>query len=256
VAEIAENLRALAERWAGARAGERANLQLYVVELCEALLVPRPGHRGSGYEFELAIDAITVEGKESANFIDCWKAGHFALEGKDDVGQEGSASNAALLRRAYGQVRNYVHHVSGEAPPPYLLVLDVAKTLIVWDRWSGTYGGFHAGRRIDLATLHQRPDDIALLRDIWECPRARDRRGRAQAVTTEIAGKLARLAAALEGRGHPQEEVARFLMRVVFSCFAEDVGLLPAEAFRQTVSEAGLKGSPGSSPTPSRGSGA
>ena len=245
MAEIAHRLKTLAENWAGARAGERANLQLYVVELCEALGVGRPQPRGTGYEFELQIDAISVEGTEAKNFIDCWKAGHFALEGKDDAPtKKGSTANEALLRRAYGQVRNYVHHVPGEAPPPYLMVLDVGKTLIVWDRWSGVYGGFEAGHRIDLATLHRRPDDIALLRDVWEHPAARDRRGRAQAVTTEIAGKLARLAAALEGRGHPQEEVARFLMRVVFSCFAEDVGLLPAESFRQTVTEAGLKGSP------------
>jgi hypothetical protein len=245
MAEVATSLAALAERWAGARAGERANLQLYLVELCDALRVGRPQPRGTGYEFELQIHAITVEGAESANFIDCWKAGHFALEGKDDQRQrQGRASNEALLRRAYGQVRNYVHHVPGEAPPPYLMVLDVAKTLIVWDRWAGTYGGFEAGRRIDLATLHQRPDDIALLRDVWEHPAARDRRGRAQLVTTELATKLARLAGALEGRGHHQEDVARFLMRVVFSCFAEDVGLLPAESFRQTVTEAGLKGSP------------
>ena len=245
MAEIASNLQHLAARWADARAGERANLQLYLVELCEALLLARPGHRGSGYEFELAVDAISVEGKEAANFVDCWKAGHFALEGKDDaVSRKGTASNEALLRRAYGQVRNYVHHVPGAAPPPYLMVLDVAKTLIVWDRWAGTYGGFEAGRRIDLATLHERPADVALLRDVWENPGARDRRGRAQAVTTEIAGRLAKLAAALEARGHGQEQVAQFLMRCVFSCFAEDIGLLPAESFRQTITEAGVQGSP------------
>jgi hypothetical protein len=245
MAEIATNLEALAERWVSARAGERANLQLYLVELCDALMVGRPGPRGSGYEFELQIDAISVEGRESANFIDVWKTGHFALEGKDhDASNKGKASNEALLRRAYGQVRNYVHHVPGATPPPYLMVLDVGTTLIVWDRWAGTYGGFEAGRRIDLAALHERPDDIALLRDIWENPTARDRRGVAQAVTTDIARKLAELAAALEDRGHEQETVARFLMRVCFSCFAEDVGLLPPESFRQTVTEAGLRGSP------------
>jgi hypothetical protein len=245
MAEIATNLQALAERWSVAGAGERANLQMYVIELCEALLVERPRPKGSGYEFELQIDAITVAGTESSNFIDCWKAGHFALEGKDDAADRaGKAANEALLRRAYGQVRNYVHHVPGATPPPYLMVLDVGTTLIVWDRWAGTYGGFEAGRRIDLRTLHTRPDDIALLRDIWENPAARDRRGAAQAVTTEIAGRLAELAAALEGRGHDQEVVARFLMRVVFSCFAEDIGLLPAESFRQTVTDAGLRGSP------------
>lgn len=245
MAEIQSNLRVLAEKWAVAAPGERANLQLYVIELCRALMVPEPTYRGSGYEFELAISAISVDGTESSNFVDCWKAGHFALEGKDDdAHRKGKASNDTLLRKAYGQVRNYVHHVSGEAPPPYLLVLDVAKTLIVWDRWSGTYGGYQAGHRIDLATLHERPKDIELLRDIWLNPSARDRRGRAQAVTVDIARKLAQLAAALEDRGHGSEEVARFLMRVVFSCFAEDIGLLPADSFRQTITEAGLNGSP------------
>lgn len=245
MAEIQSNLRTLAEKWAGAAPGERANLQLYVMELCRALLVPEPGFRGSGYEFELAIAAISVDGTESNNFIDCWKAGHFALEGKDDdPSRKGKAGNETLLRKAYGQVRNYVHHVPGETPPPYLMVLDVAKTLVVWDRWAGTYGGFQAGHRIDLATLHERPRDIELLRDIWLNPTARDRRGRAQAVTVDIARKLAQLAAALEDRGHDAELVARFLMRVVFSCFAEDIGLLPAESFRQTITEAGLNGSP------------
>jgi len=245
MAEISTNLQELAAYWAGAKAGERANLQTYVIRLCRALMLPEPGYRGSGYEFELQIDAITVEGKESANFIDCWKSDCFALEGKDDApGAKGKAANEALLRRAFGQVRNYVHHVPGAVPPPYLLVLDVGATLIVWDRWAGTYGGFEAGHRIDLATLHERSEDIALLRDIWLDPGARDRRGAAQAVTQEIAGTLAQLAAALEARGHDQEIVARFIMRVVFSCFAEDVGLLPAESFRQTVTEAGLKGSP------------
>lgn len=216
------------------------------MELCDALIVPRPQPRGSGYEFEFQIDAITVDGRESANFIDCWKAGFFALEGKDDEEiNKGKAANESLLRRAFGQVRNYVHHVPGAFPPPYLMVLDVGATLIVWDRWAGTYGGFEAGRRIDLGALHERPDDIALLRDVWENPSARDRRGVAQAVTTEIATTLAELAAALEARGNDQEVVARFLMRVVFSCFAEDVGLLPAESFRRTITETGINGSPG-----------
>ena len=65
------------------------------------------------------------------------------------------------------------------------------------------------GRRIDLRLLAERPDDVALLKDIWTDPGARDPRARAAAVTRDIAAKLAELAASLEGRGHPQEEVAR-----------------------------------------------
>lgn len=39
------------------------------------------------------------------------------------------------------------------------------------------YGGFPGGRRINLATLHERPDDIRLLQDIFTNPAARDPRG-------------------------------------------------------------------------------
>ncbi|MGH7621105.1 MAG: DNA methyltransferase, partial [Gemmatimonadaceae bacterium] len=128
-------------------------------------------------------------------------------------------------------------NVSGD-PPPYLMVLDVPRTLIVWDRWNGAYGDFAAGRRIALGTLHERPDDIALLFDIFAQPWVRDPRGKALLVSREIAAGLAELAAELEGRGLDTERVARFLMRCVFSCFAEDVGLLPVNLFRRTLETA------------------
>jgi hypothetical protein len=233
-------LRALRDRWVGVPAAERANAQSYISELCAALGVPAPLPAGSGYEFELPVKLITRDGTESQGFVDCYKAGHFILEAKD---VQGGASDVAL-RRAYGQARQYAAHDQSGTPPPYLLVLDVAKTLLVYHRWGGVYQGFAAGHRIDLATLDQRYDDIELLRDIWTQPAKRDPRQHAQAVTTEIAGKLATLAATLEDRGFAPERVARFLMRVVFSCFAEDVDLLPREAFRQTVQNAGVQGDP------------
>jgi hypothetical protein len=148
-----------------------------------------------------------------------------------------------LLRKAFGQARAYAAHLPG-APPPYLLVLDVARTLTVWDRWSGAYGGFSAGRVISLRTLAEREADVALLRDIFEDPAARDPRATAAAVTEAIAATLADLAASLERRGHTKEPVARFLMRCVFTMFAEDVGLLKDEPFRQAIEQAGLGGSP------------
>jgi hypothetical protein len=241
---VEAKLQDLARRWEASRAHERASAQPYLIELCEALGVERPRPPGSDYEFEYTIDAITVEGRESKNFIDLWKAGYFALEAKDDaVGANNGRPNETLLRKAFGQVRNYVAHTNG-GPPPYLMVLDVARTLVVWDRWSGTYGGYNAGKRIDLPSLHERPELIALLRDIWENPAARDPRLRAQKVTEDVAARLAELAAALESRGFEQERVAKFLIRVVFSCFAEDIGLLPHMAFRETVAAAGVEGSP------------
>jgi len=233
-------LRALAERWAGVAVSERAAFQSWALEFCDALGVARPTPPSPTYQFELPVAVTTREGDQTTNFIDLYKAGHFALEAKaTDVPLE----NERPLRKAFGQVRNYISHIQGTAPP-YLMTVDVPRTLIVWDGWNGDYGGFPAGRRIPLATLHERPDDIRLLQDIWTNPAARDPRGRAQAVTRDIAGSLAALAATFEARGHDPEQVARFLMRCVFCFFAEDVELLPRGLFRRTLETARTAGGP------------
>lgn len=139
-------LAALAERWESAQAAERANFHPYLIELCEALGVERPGPAGSGYQFELPIKVITRDGVETTNFIDCYRREFFGIEAKDE---EPAKSTDLLLRRAFGQVRNHITYAPG-GMPPFIMVMDVAKTLVVWDRWSGNYGDWHAGRRIDL----------------------------------------------------------------------------------------------------------
>lgn len=226
----------LAERWASARASERANAQSYLIELTEALGVERPGPAGTGYQFELPIRMVHRDGTESTGFADLYKEGCFLLEAKDE--EEGRSTDL-LLRRAFGQARGYVSYLPGELPP-YILVLDVGRSLTVWDRWSGSYGGYNAGYRIDLTRLADRPEDVALLQDIWQDPTARDPSSRAEAVTREVAARLAELASGLEGRGHEQERVARFLMRVVFTMFAEDVDLLDDEPLLRIIEEIGF----------------
>ncbi len=226
----------LVARWTGVQAAERANYQIYLTELCQALGVEPPRPAGSGYQFEFPVNVVTRDGAESTNFVDLYKKDHFALEAKD---HEAGRSTDLLLRRAFGQVRGYVGHLPHERPP-YLLVMDVGQTLLLWDRWSGDYGGFPAGRRIDLTRIHQNEADQALLRDIWTNPSERDPRSKAVAVTKEIAVQLADLAGELEAHGYEQERVARFLMRCVFTMFAEDVGLLPGEPFRRIIEEVGL----------------
>jgi hypothetical protein len=130
---IPAKLQALAERWATASAAERSNAQLYLVELCAALEVEAPRPAGTGYEFEYSVRVVNRDGTESVNRIDLFKAGHFALEAKDE---EPGRANDIVLRRAFGQVRGYAGQLPG-SQPPYLLVLDVGKTLLVWDRWNG-----------------------------------------------------------------------------------------------------------------------
>src|SRR5215217_6347287 len=89
-------LRALAERWAGAKAAERANAQSYLIELAEALGVERPRPAGSGYEFEFPLKVVNRDGTEAQNFIDLVKRDHFVLEAKDE--EEGKSTDI-LLRK-------------------------------------------------------------------------------------------------------------------------------------------------------------
>ncbi len=236
--DTVRRLRELAVRWTDVGAAERANYQLYLIELCSAIGVegPRPaavGGRvaeGIAYQFEFPVQTTTRDGTVSTNFIDLYKSGCFALEAKDAV--DGS-STGKLLTKAFGQVANYARDLSER--PPYIIVLDVGKSMIIWDRWSGSYGGFHLGQRIDLRALTENAEHVALLRDIWNDPTVRDPRRYAQAITVEIAGLLAELASTLEARGHDPERVARFLIRCVFSMFAEDVKLLPDKAFTRLL---------------------
>lgn len=225
--ETIARLRQLTDRFTNIGAAERANYQIYLMELCDVLGVERPRPAAVGgrvaehtaYQFEFPVQTTTRDGVVSTNYIDLYKSGCFALEAKH--ADEGSDSTR-LLTKAFGQVSNYARDLSDR--PPYIMVLDVGRTLLLWDRWQGTYGGYHLGHRIDLRTLADRPDDVALLRDIWNNPGERDPRRKAQAITVEIAGLLAELAATLEARGHDPERVARFLIRCVFSMFAEDAG--------------------------------
>ena len=54
-------------------------------------------------------------------------------------------------------------------------------------------------------------------------------------MTREIAERLAAVSKALEVKTYPAEDVAMFLMRCLFTMFAEDVGLLPEHSFKQVL---------------------
>ena len=163
IADTSDRLRGLAERWAPSTANERASSQSWMLGLLNALGAAKPVPPNELHQFELPVLVVDRDGREAVNFIDFLKAAHVAIEAKAG----GGGADDLLLRKAFGQVRNYVAHVPG-TPPPYLMVVDVARTAIVWDRWTGAYGDFAAGRRIPLATLHERPVDIRLLQDLHQ----------------------------------------------------------------------------------------
>jgi hypothetical protein len=79
------------------------------------------------------------------------------------------------------------------------------------------------------------------LRAIWTNPHSLDPAKISAEVTRDIAERLANIAKRLEGK-HDPRDVAEFLMRCLFTMFAEDVELLPKESFAQLLE--GLKAKP------------
>ena len=76
---------------------------------------------------------------------------------------------------------------------------------------------------------------------MWEEPHSLNPAIRSAEVTRDVAERLAKVAAHLERR-HEPEAVAGFLMRCLFTMFAEDVELIPRDHFKDLL--AGLRDHP------------
>jgi hypothetical protein len=178
-----------------------------------------------------------------------------------------------LMRDARRQAEQYAHSLPGShAPVPFLIVCDVGRAFELYFDYSGNgrgYGFFPDKRhyRISLAELtsdaiipavDRTPAD--LLRAIWTDPRAVDPRARSADVTRDVARKLAQVSLHLEQEGRIElkrrgvadaaheaelvEGTALFLMRILFCMFAEDVGLLPRDKFKNFLESCALPHAP------------
>jgi hypothetical protein len=140
------------------------------------------------------------------------------------------------MRRARGQAEQYVRALpASEGNPPFLVVTDVGHSFELYSDFSRagkTYVPFPDARsyRIQMDELTQ-AEVRARLRAVWTDPLSLDPSRLSARVTREVAGQLAVLARSLEESGYAAERVANFLMRAIFTMFAEDVRLIPQGSF-------------------------
>ena len=225
------------QRWQGATASELATAQSFVMDLCEALDVPKPhATEAQDYMFERPVAFANPDGSTSPGRIDCYRRGHFVLEAKKlKAGSHTKGYDDGLLR-AHSQAQGYVRALpADEGRPPFVLVVDVGTVIEVYAEFSrsgGNYTPFPDPRshRIHLADLAQ-PAVQDRLRRIWTDPNALDPARISAQVTRAVSQQLALLARSLEQAGHAADVVAAYLSRCLFSMFAEDVELLPKGAF-------------------------
>ena len=263
-------------RWRANEGGaERANFPLFLTELAALLGLPSPDpagatHANNDYVFERAVSFKDEAGQRGHGRIDLYKRGCFVLEAKQSRERGGAKevpfaasqqtlpgldANGArgrrsahrgwdvLMRNAREQAEQYARALPVEHGwPPFILVCDVGHAIEVFADFSGqgkNYRQFpdRAGFRIYLDDLRE-PQVQDRLRAIWTDPHALDPARRAAAVTRDIAKRLASVSKLLEQRGYQPQPVAHFLMRCLFTMFAEDTGLLEHGSFTEVLADA------------------
>lgn len=260
--------------WRDTGGSELANTQSFVNGLCDLLGVARPkGSRtddvANDYVFERRVFQNNGDGTESFGRIDCYKRGHFVLEAKQGSDADRAAANkdeadldlfgqtasqrvkrgtarrgtpgwAKAMLQAKGQAERYAKALPVDHGwPPFLLIVDVGYCIEVYADFTGTgkaYAQFpdRSGFRIMLEDLKD-PATRARLHAIWEEPQSLNPAAHAAKATRDIALLLAKLARRLEARGHSAESTSGFLMRLLFTIFAEDTNLIPKGSFSKLL---------------------
>ena len=232
---------AFVAKWKGVTASELSTSQSFLIGLCELLGLPRPHPTPEqDYMFERPLTFQHADGSSSAGRVDLYRRGAFVLESKKiKIGSHTRGFDEAMLR-AHSQAQNYARALpANEGRPPFLVVVDVGNRIELYSEFSrsgGSYVPFPDPRshRISLDDLRL-PEIRDRLRRVWMDPLSLDPSREAARVTRAIAEQLADLAKSLEQAGHAPEAVAQFLMRCLFTMFAEDVKLLPTDSFRDLL---------------------
>jgi len=233
------------ERWQGVTGTERANYQLFLGELCAFLELEAPepatdDTRDNAYVFERRVTIPQPDGSERRGYIDLYRRGAFVCEAK----QTGLALDTQgwdkAMTRAYYQADEYARALPAkEGRPPFIIVTDVGRDLALYSDFSrsgANYIPFPDARSHRIRIEDLRDEDVReRLRLVWTDPDALDPTRQSARVTRDIADRLAKLAKTLEGAQHAPETVSGFLMRCLFTMFAEDVGLLPERAFQNML---------------------
>ncbi len=215
-------------KWKISSLTELQGSQSHFIDLCEMLGVSTPttsDPTGDRFCFNKALTK-TYGGK---GFADVWKSGYFAWEYK---------GKHKDLKAAYRQINDYREDLGN---PPLLVVCDLDR-FEVHTNFENTSKRVYAFNLDDLnrnqvtATCPLPPLEVlrALFGDYNVL-----RPNRTDAFVTQEAAKLfATLAERLEIEHQlttSKEQIAHFLIRLLFCLFADSVGLLPDRVFRRLV---------------------
>ncbi|MGY4454050.1 hypothetical protein ACVWZR_008710 [Bradyrhizobium sp. i1.3.1] len=262
------------EAWRDTGGSELANTQSFINGLCLVLGVEqthgsRTDDGQNDYVFERRVFQDNGDGTASFGRIDCYKRDCFVLEAKqgseadraaverdeldlDLFGQtaatrvkrgtarRGTPGWVKAMTQAKGQAERYAKALPADHGwPPFLLICDVGYCIEVYadfTRTGKTYTQFPDRSRFRIMLEDLRDEQVRnRLASIWTAPLSLDRSKEAQKVTREIGELLATVARRLEVRGHNPASTSAFLMRTLFTMFAEDTNLIPKDSFKELL---------------------
>jgi type II restriction/modification system DNA methylase subunit YeeA len=205
------------KKWGRVELTERSASHQHFLDLCDVLEHPKPADvdpSGEWFTFERGADK-QGGGK---GWADVWKRGYFGWEYK------GKHKN---LDTAYNQLLKYREALEN---PPLLVVCDMDR-IVIHTNFTATANKVYDIPLTELDTGH----NIEIIRQLFHEPERLRPGVTSASITTEVATRLADIAQGLRQRGFDSSDVARFLDRIVFCLFAEDVRLLPEKLFSRIV---------------------
>ncbi|WP_199799160.1 class I SAM-dependent DNA methyltransferase [Erythrobacter insulae] len=241
---------------------ELANYQTFVSDLARALGADRPAmakeeNRLNDYVYERQVTFRHPNGSTSSGRIDCYKRDCFILEAKQSAKRQkeraseqlelagiettqklgqakrGTKTWDKIMVAAKKQAEGYARALPDDHNyPPFLLIADIGNVIEVYADFSGqgrNYAHFPDRQSFRLSMDDLLDEEVQeRLRAIWTDPQSLDPTRISAVVTEDIAKRLAKIAKNLERKGdHHPKAIAEFLMRCLFTMFAEDVRLIP-----------------------------
>jgi len=260
------------EKWKKTGASERANFQPFIMELVSLLGVDPIGgasasKKGDDYAFERPVKN-RITGK--TNFIDLYRRGCFVMEGKQGsdnpektrnplqqelklgkylpadnrkgTARRGTKEWLKEMVKARQQAERYARNLEADQGlPPFIIVVDVGYVIELYADFGGQgkyeqYPNRNEYRIYMDDLLKEEVQELFCM--IWTEPQSLDTSKYAAQVTREVAAELAELGKSYASKGFADETVAKFLMRCLFTMFAEDVELIPLLSFETLLKNA------------------
>ncbi|RJP49102.1 MAG: class I SAM-dependent DNA methyltransferase [Anaerolineaceae bacterium] len=206
-------------KWKRVTAREKQIYQEHFLDLCALTGHQTPNdYDPSGTRFGFEMGAAKTSGGQG--WADVAKLGYFGWEYK---------AKDADLDKAYEQLLLYRDALKN---PPLLIVSDI-NNIIIRTNFTNV-----PTRTISL-TLDDllKPESIKTLKAVFTNPESLKPQVTVESVTREAAGHFAKLAENLRKYGNDPQEIAHFLIRLLFCLFAEDIGLLPEKMFPRLLEQ-------------------